>query len=84
MTKLGVINANRAAYTEVQNAMNSMNTLEKSVAEYITLVWLKGNKWHGGLSDAQYDKAIVTINQSTGASFDAIMAEADRQMAIFG
>ena len=83
MTKLEVIRINKAAYANVQNAMNSMNTLERLVAERITLVRFKNNKWLGGMSDTQFDKAVMAINHTAGVTVEAIMNEADRQMDIY-
>lgn len=79
MTRLELIKENKARYAELQKRIPSMTGLEKAVAEHITLKWVKGSNWMGGLSDSVANKAYEKL-EAMGYEFDEIDAEFERQM----
>lgn len=82
MTKLEIIKANKKSYASLQEAMKSMQGLEKVVAETLTTEWLTSNKFLGGLSDSKAQRFLESIERM-GYTMDAAMAEFDRQMNMF-
>mgnify|MGYP006908796824 FL=1 len=64
MTKLEVIKENQRKYAEAVAEISSMSDgLAKIVKQEMVLVWLKGNKWLGGLSDSVANKLIEKISK---------------------
>lgn len=79
MTKLEVMKANQKNYAAMEKRIKGMGDgLEKLVAVNITLKWIKGTKWMGGLSDSVAMKAYGKL-MDMGYSFDVIDAEFQRQ-----
>lgn len=79
MTKLEVMKKNQKNYAAMEKKIEGMeNGLEKLVAVNITLKWIKGTKWMGGISDSVVMKAYDKL-MAMGYSFDEIDAEFQRQ-----
>lgn len=79
MTKLEVMKTNQKNYAALEKRIEGMgNGLEKLVAVNITLKWIKGTKWMGGISDSVAMKAYDKL-MGMGYSFDEIDAEFQRQ-----
>lgn len=79
MTRLEVIKSNQKMYAEYSRKIDTMNGLEKAVAQEMILKWIKGANWMGGISDSAYDKATEKL-MNLGYDEDAITVEFDRQM----
>lgn len=82
MTKLEIINTNKANYEKCVNTIPSLEGLERLVAENLILAWIKGNKWMGGLSDRKANSAYEKI-MDMGYSFEEIEDEFNRQMDLY-
>lgn len=86
MTKLEVINTNKALYNETIGRIVKMEqgSLERIVAENLILVWLSNNKWLGGLSDSKYMKIVERVRKTWGYKFseEEIYEEYNRQMDV--
>lgn len=79
MTKLEMMKKNQKNYMAMEKRIEGMeNGLEKLVAVNITLKWIKGTKWMGGISDSVVMKAYDKL-MAMGYSFDEIDAEFQRQ-----
>ena len=79
MTKLEVITENKKAYAKLEKKIPAMRGLEKAVAQNITLKWIKGNKWMGGISDTVANRSYDRL-MAMGYDFEEIRREEDRQM----
>ena len=82
MTKLEIMTANKKAYAELEAQIKKMNGIEKVVAENLTLAWIKGNKWMGGLSDSKANKIYEKL-MDMGYSFEEIDDEFQKQINKF-
>lgn len=81
MTKLEVIKLNKKQYAELEASIPAMSGLEKAVAQYVTLAWIKGTKWMGGLSDSAADRAYSKV-MAMGYTWDEVDTEFCRQAGI--
>lgn len=86
MTKLEIMRKNKADYAKMEKmiASGKMNALEKAVAENITLKWIKGNKWMGGLGCGMAEQRCFERVMRLGYDFEEIDEEFTRQMKMFG
>lgn len=86
MTKLEIINANKALYEETVGKIVKMEqgSLERVVAENLILVWISNNKWLGGLSDSKYMKIVERVCKTWGYKFseEEIDEEFNRQIKV--
>jgi hypothetical protein len=78
MTKLDIIRENKKAYADLEKKIPAMTGIEKAVAENLTLKWIKGNKWMGGLSDSVHTKADEKL-MAMGYELEEIEVEFNRQ-----
>ena len=53
MTKFEIINENKAKYLKCQLWASQQDGLPKFVANEITLRWIKGRNWEGGLGNGK-------------------------------
>lgn len=81
MTKLELMNENKKMYAELERKIPSMSGIEKAVAETLTLAWIKGDKWMGGLSDSKANKMYDRLMRE-GYTFEEIDSEFSRQIMI--
>lgn len=79
MTRLEIMNDNKKEYAKLEKKILGMTGLEKAVAQHITLKWIKGNKWMGGISDSVANRAYDKL-MAMGYEFKEIMKEESRQM----
>lgn len=86
MTKLEIINANKALYEETIGKIVKMEqgSLERVVAENLILVWISNNKWLGGLSDSKYMKIVERVCKTWSYKFseEEIDEEFNRQIKV--
>lgn len=80
MTRLDIIKEHQRQYAELSLRIASMTGIEKAVAQYMILPWIKGVKWMGGMSDTRAQRAFETL-QTLGYTEYEIFSEYDRQMA---
>lgn len=81
MTRLDIIKEHQRQYAELSLRIASMpESIERAVAQYLILPWIKGVKWMGGMSDAKAQRAFETL-QTLGYTDYEIFSEYDRQMA---
>lgn len=78
MTKLEIIKINKSNYEKCLKEIPSLKGLERLVAENLILVWIKGNKWMGGLPDSKANCIYEKI-MGYGYSFDEINDEFNKQ-----
>lgn len=81
MTKLEIIKINKANYKKLTAEIPALEGLEKLVAENLVLVWIKGNKWMGGLSDSKAQKIYEKL-MGMGYTFDEIDNEFHKQIEL--
>ena len=80
MTKLELMKQNKKRYAELEEKIESLSGIERDVAKHLTLNWIKGAKWEGGLGSGQRGQRCYERLMKMGYSFDEIDAEFDRQM----
>lgn len=79
MTKLECINQNKASYSRIEKALSAISKNDKLtilVINELTLPWIKGTNWLGGMSDSKRNKAYQRI-MAQGYSYEAIEATED-------
>lgn len=81
MTKLDIIKKNKAQYSELESKIQTLTGIEKAVASTLTLAWIKGEKWMGGLSDRKFDSIAESLIKD-GYDVDAVMDEFQRQIEL--
>lgn len=81
MTKLELIRKNKKQYAELEAKIPAMKGLEKAVAENITLKWIKGNKWMGGLGAGMMGQRCFERVMNLGYDFEEVDAEFERQIS---
>lgn len=77
-----IMRENKERYAKCEAVIPTLTGLEKRIAETLTLAWIKGDKWLGGLSDSKANKYIEKL-MSEGYELDDILAEHERQMNLF-
>lgn len=84
MTKLEIIKLHKKQYAELEEKIKTMpEGLEKQVAANVTLAWIKGNKWMGGLSGMHaYDKTFQKV-VDLGYSYEEVDEEFTRQAMLY-
>lgn len=85
MTKLEVIKKNKADYARMEKmiASGNMTALEKAVAKNITLKWIKGNNWMGGLGCGMASQKCYERVAELGYDFEEIDEVFERQTKMF-
>ena len=73
---------NKERYAKCEEYIKTVSGLEKRVAETMTLAWIKGNAWMGGLADSKANKYIEKL-MSEGYELDDILKEQERQINLF-
>lgn len=81
-TKLELMKENKERYAKCEEYIKTASGLQKRVAETLTLAWIKGNEWMGGLSDSKANKYIEKL-MSEGYELDEILLEHEVQMNLF-
>ena len=79
LTRLETMREHKAQYSDLQQQIQGMTGLTKEVATHMTLKWIKGRDWLGGISDAEYEKGSKII-QNHGYNSEDIDQEFNRQM----
>lgn len=79
MTRLEIMKLNQKTYVDFSRQIDAMDGIAKAVAQTLTLTWIKGKKWMGGISDSEYQKGADKL-EAMGYAADDIMNEFDRQM----
>lgn len=79
MTKLEIITTNKANYNKQMAKNETLTGLAKAVGETLTLAWIKGNKWMGGLSDSKANKLYEKLMEE-GYELEEIDQEFQNQM----
>lgn len=82
MTRLEIIKKNKELYRTFSEQIKDMTGLTKLVAETITLEWIKGNNWMGGISDSKYEKLSDKL-VAMGYDWIEIYQEFDYQITSF-
>lgn len=80
MTKLEIITINKANYTKQMEKNETLTGLAKAVGQTLTLEWIKGNKWMGGLSDSKANKIYEKL-MAQGYGFEEIDQEFENQVS---
>lgn len=85
MTKLELVKKNKADYAKMEKiiASGNMTIFEKAVAENITLKWIKGNKWMGGLGCGMAAERCYGRVMNLGYDFEEVDEEFERQTKMF-
>lgn len=78
MTRLEVIKANKEAYSKFSDEIKNMAGIQKAVAENITLAWIKGVNWMGGLGDSKAQRLYEKV-EKLGYSLEEIDEEFIKQ-----
>lgn len=80
MTRLDVIKANKNKYAKMEAKIKTMpEGLEKLVSQNLTLKWIKGNNWLGGINDKVASVVFLKLTKM-GFTFDEVDEEFNRQM----
>lgn len=79
MTKFELIKLNKAQYEEQVKRNETLTGIAKAVGETLTLTWIKGNNWMGGLSDSKANKIYEKL-MAKGYTEEEIDQEFNRQM----
>ena len=82
MTRIEIMRCNKQAYADFSAKIAGMRGIQKAVAENLTLEWIKGNNWLGGLSDSRYQKISDKLI-SAGYDEMEIYDEFDNQISKF-
>ena len=82
MTRLEMMNNNKAEYAKYVEKIAGMQGIRKAVAENLVLEWIKGNNWIGGISDSKYQKISDKLVAQGYDEMD-IMDEFDKQISEF-
>ena len=83
MTRLEIMKAQKELYAKLIGIIPTLEGIEKAVAQEITLEWIKGNNWLGGISDSKYNKASLRL-ENIGYTWEEIYKEFGRQMEVYG
>ncbi len=82
MKKIDIINKHKTDYAMLEAKIAKMPAgLERAVAQHVTLTWIKGTKWMGGLSDAAAERAYSRVT-AMGYSWEQVDAEFERQIYV--
>lgn len=79
MTGFEIMKENKKQYAMQVERNKQASGLTKLVGESVTLAWIKGRDWMGGLSDSVACKLYSRI-MKLGYTFDEIDDEFNRQM----
>lgn len=82
LTRLEIMRNHKAQYSDFQLKIQGMTGLTKEVATRMTLKWIKGRDWLGGISDAEYNRALESL-EKLGYDIEESDAEFVRQMNLF-
>lgn len=82
MTKLEIMKEHKAQYSELENKIQTLTGIEKAVASTLTLAWIKGENWMGGISDRKFDKIAERLVKDGFDEYE-VMDEFDRQVKWF-
>lgn len=83
MTKLEMMKENKAKYLKCQLWASQQDGLSKFVATEITLRWIKGRNWEGGLGNGKDSQKAFERVMALGYTFEEVEAEFERQTEIF-
>ena len=84
MTRLELMNINKKRYADCLAKIEKMpDDIEKSVAIHITLHWIKGNKWMGGLGSGKSADRAFEKAMNNRWSFEEVDAEFERQISAY-
>ena len=83
-SRLEIMKEHQYMYKQFENKSNSYDKFRKLVAQNITLPWIKGYNWMGGISDSAYQKGFEKIAKAMGEEpdykfFDKVDAEFVKQ-----
>lgn len=90
MTRIELMRENKAQYERVSKLVEAMpDGFEKDVATAVTLLWIKGTNWMGGLDSAterKSDRMLKDMGYDTEDFdvIDRIMDEFHRQQEAYG
>lgn len=80
MTTMETMRRNKAGYEECLVMSETLAGLEQLVAKTLTLAWIKGNGWMGGLSDKVADRLYEKYIKPQGYTFEEAYDVFEKQM----
>lgn len=80
MTYIDLMRMHKKEYAEVEEKIPFLSGIEKLVAKYLTLRWIKGYKWEGGLGNSRSVNDAYERIMKLGFTFEQIDEELQRQI----
>ena len=82
MTKMEIMNQNKKIYARFKaEVIPELNEFERLVAENITLAWIEGKNWMGGLADAKANRLFNKLSKK-GYTYESLYDEFQRQTSV--
>ena len=82
MSRLEIMKQNKKTYARFKaEVIPELNKFERLVAENVTLAWIEGKNWMGGLPDYKADRLFGRLAKK-GYTYEELYAEFDRQMSV--